>query len=572
MSDDSTPLTRRRFLEMVGAAGGAPAVYETMVALGMLAVPTAYAGPPDVSGKPAAGKNIAVLGAGVAGLTAALRLAQAGAKVTVFEASERIGGRNFTVSSDASDHRNVIRQNGRDNQTCTFAGDPASQYFEAGCGRIPYHHVALLELCRELQVALQPYIMETRANRFQTPAAFDAKPVINRQLANDTRGYIAELLAKAINKQCLDDTLSEADRKSLLSLLSTFGNVSDKTTPPYKYVGSTRSGYIQDPGVTSPGKVQPPLALDQLLKSRFWEHRFYQAEDYLWQTTLFHPVGGMRRIVDALRAAVVAKGGVVRTGVPAQRISLAGDKVSIGFNGSTAEVDYCVSTVPLPLLSKLVDASFSEDYRKAVGTATFANTCKVGWQATSRFWEVLQTPQKDNGPQIFGGISWIDHAITQMWYPSADYFAPGPAVLTGAYNYDSATRKVAYEFGQKTLPERLEIALQGGECLHADFRANVDVAKGLSIAWQEVPFIGGGWAEWDHAKPDHAAAYQRLLRPEKNFIVAGDQASYLPGWMEGAVLSAYHAVNYALGRPQPEGLESLQKLPAPDSRAVTGAG
>lgn len=570
MSDDGTPLTRRRFLEMVGAVGGAPAVYETMVALGLLAVPSAYAGPPDIAGAPGKGRTVAVLGAGVAGLTAAWQLAKAGAKVTVYEASDRIGGRNFTVSSDASDQRNVIRQDGRADQTCTFVGDPRSQYFEAGCGRIPYHHVALLELCRELRIALQPYVMETRANRFQTDAAFDARPVENRQIANDTRGYIAELLAKAINKHCLDDTLNEADRKALLSLLSTFGMISDKTVPPYQYLGSTRSGYQQDPGVTSPGKPVPPLALDQLLKSRFWEHRFYQAEDYLWQATLFHPVGGMRRIVDALKAA---SGAEVRTGMAAQRLSLADGKVRIAFGaGGVVTADYCISTIPLPILAKLLDDSFSEDYRKAVGTVKFANTCKVGWQASSRFWEVLQTPQKDNGPQIFGGISWIDHPITQMWYPSADYFAPGPAVLTGAYNYDSASRRVAFEFGQKDLAERLEIALQGGERLHAEFRSQVDKAKGLSIAWQEVPFIGGGWAEWDHAKPDHAAAYQRLLKPEKQFIVAGDQASYLPGWMEGAVLSAYHAVDYALGRPRPEAVEPLQKLPAPDSRAVTGAG
>jgi monoamine oxidase len=572
MNEDGKPVTRRRFLEMVGAAGGAAAVYETMVAMGMLAVPTAYAGPPDVSGAPGKGRTIAVLGAGVAGLTAALRLARADAQVTVYEASDRIGGRNFTVSSDKADHRNVIRQAGRKDQVCVFTGDSASQYFEAGCGRIPYHHVALLELCQELKVPLQPYIMETRANRFQADGAFDNRAVENRQVANDTRGYIAELLAKAINKKCLDDELSEADRKALLSLLSTFGNVSDKTVPPYAYLGSTRSGYLRDPGVTSPGKPLAPLALDQLLKSRFWEHRFYQAEDYLWQTTLFHPVGGMRKIVDALHGALGKD--AVKTGKVVSGISLAGGKVRITFENdpSPITVDYCISTIPLPLLAKRLDKSFSGAYRDAVGLVKFAKTCKVGWQANSRFWEVLRGPDKSNGPQTFGGISWIAHPITQVWYPSADYFAPGPAVLTGAYNYDSKDKPVATDFGKLDLKPRLELALQGGERLFAEFRKQVPVEKGLSIAWQEVPYIEGGWAEWDRANAGHAAAYQRLLLPEKQFIVAGDQVSYLPGWMEGAVLSAYHAVNYALGRPIPEAVERTQDLPAPDSQSVTGAG
>jgi monoamine oxidase len=571
MNEYGTPVTRRRFLEMVGAAGGAAAVYETMVAMGMLAIPTAYAGPPDVSGSPGKGKTVAVLGAGVAGLTAALRLAKAGAKVTVYEASDRIGGRNFTVSSDSSDHRNVIRQTGRADQTCVFGGDPRSQYFEAGCGRIPYHHVALLELCQELNVPLQPYIMETRANHFQVDGAFDSKAVKNRQVANDTRGYIAELLAKAINRKDLDDTLSEADRSALLSLLSTFGNISDKSNPPYKYLGSTRSGYLRDPGVADPGEALKPLDLDQLLKSRFWVHRFYQAEDYLWQTTLFHPVGGMRKIVDALRDAFGKES--VLTGRVVTRVSLAGGKVRIGFEKHPVETaDYCISTIPLPLLAERLDASFSAEYRQAVGTVKFAKTCKVGWQANSRFWEVLRGPGKTNGPQIFGGVSWIAHPITQVWYPSADYFAPGPAVLTGAYNYDAKDNPVATEFGKLELKPRLELALQGGERLHAEFRRQVPIEKGLSIAWQEVPHIEGGWAEWNHAEEGHAAAYQRLLRPEQQFIVAGDQVSYLPGWMEGAVLSAYHAVNYALGLPILKSIESQRDLPAPDSRSVTGAG
>src|SRR6185295_2875086 len=138
------------------------AVYETMVAMGLLTVPNAYAGPPDVSGTPGAGKRVIVLGAGVAGLTAAWRLKQAGYAVAVFEALDRVGGRNFTVSTAAKDRRNVIRQENLADQTCKFTGDPEKQYFEAGPGRIPYHHVALLELCQQLNVALEPYVMETR--------------------------------------------------------------------------------------------------------------------------------------------------------------------------------------------------------------------------------------------------------------------------------------------------------------------------------------------------------------------------------------------------------------------------
>lgn len=155
------PLTRRRFLEMVGVVGGASAVYETMVAFGVMPTPAAAA-PLELGKDEGKGQSVLILGAGVGGLNAAYRLQKAGYLVRVLEASDRIGGRNFTVSSDPVEKRNVIRQNGRADQLCRYDRD---LYFEAGCGRIPYHHTALLALCAELGVALEPYIMETRARK-----------------------------------------------------------------------------------------------------------------------------------------------------------------------------------------------------------------------------------------------------------------------------------------------------------------------------------------------------------------------------------------------------------------------
>jgi len=42
MPDQGGNWTRRKFLHMVGVAGGSAAVYETMVALGMLRTPREY--------------------------------------------------------------------------------------------------------------------------------------------------------------------------------------------------------------------------------------------------------------------------------------------------------------------------------------------------------------------------------------------------------------------------------------------------------------------------------------------------------------------------------------------------
>ena len=60
MSDDSPKWTRRSFLNAVGRAGGAAAVYETMVALGMVRVPTAFAGPPQLESDHGRGQRVVI--------------------------------------------------------------------------------------------------------------------------------------------------------------------------------------------------------------------------------------------------------------------------------------------------------------------------------------------------------------------------------------------------------------------------------------------------------------------------------------------------------------------------------
>jgi monoamine oxidase len=533
--------TRRELLERVGRAGGAAAVYEMMVALGMLRTPAAPLAALPPPARRGGGKAVLVLGAGIAGLTAAYELQKAEYQVEILEAAQRIGGRSYTVRRN-----DVIEQLGLAPQTCRF---DAGLYFNAGPGRIPYHHQALIGYCRDFGVELETYVMEDRAALFQTDRAFAQKPVRNRQVANDTRGYIAELLAKAINKSALDEELSAGDRKELLNLLAVFGDVDPEDQ--YKYSGSSRSGYKVEPAVVEPGDVEPPLPLPALLSSHFWDHRFYQPEDYEWQATLFQPIGGMDQVVTAFERKVGAER--ITRGAEVVKIETSDSGVLVSFlrggKGAEPEVkkaDYCVSTVPLPLLGKMIDnPSFSPDFKSAVAAAKFEAAAKVGWQAEQRFWE---SPHD----QIYGGISWTDHPITQFWYPSSGYFT-SKGVLTGAYNYGETARK----FGLLPLDQRLMLATQGAERLHPDFLKFVKTELGLSIAWQQVPHQRGGWADWDWNRPEQAAAYNRLLAPDRRFFVAGDQVSYLSGWQEGAILSAHHVVR------QITAVEPLAATPPP---------
>lgn len=551
MTERKGGLSRRRFLEGVGLAGGAAALYETMTALGMINVPEAWAGPtklPNVAGQ---GKSVLILGAGIGGLAAAYELTRAGYSCEIVEAQDRAGGRSLTARQ-GSVIREKSEEHGVTEQVCKFDD---GLYLNMGPGRLPYHHRRILHYCRELGVPLEIYVMETTANLFQTPAAFNGAAQVNRRVANDTRGYISELLAKAVRGKKLDDELGEGDRDRLLSLLEVFGDLGvgdcEGSCDPYAYCGSTRSGCETGPTVYQPCSPETPLSFGELLRSEFWKHRFYQPVDYEWQATLFQPVGGMDKIVQGFLRKV---GDLVSYRHEVRGIKIADDGVEVKvFDAKegrevTKRADHCVSNIPLPVLQR-IPANFSQGFADAVNRGRFDPTCKVGWQSNDRFWET------ENG--IYGGISWIDDIITQMWYPSNDYFTK-TGTMTGTYNFgDSAVR-----MGKMSLAERLREARKGAIRLHPQFQDDALVPErlGLSIAWQNIPFQEGGWASWDGCSEEDRKAYARLLAPDRRFHVVGDQVSTLPGWQEGAVMSADHVVQQ-IGGLRPLTLPEIRRAP-----------
>jgi monoamine oxidase len=554
-------LTRRSFLERVGVAGGSAALYETMTALGLINLPEAWAGPPELPQGSGTGKTVVILGAGIGGLTAAYELTRAGYTCQIIELTDRAGGRNHsarrgTVLTEKRADGTTLRQ------VCNF---DEGLYLNLGPGRLPYHHRRVLHYCRELGVALEVYVMETMANLFQSDKAFGGKAQIRRRIANDTQGYIAEMLAKAVNQNALNAELDEGDRNNLLCLLKSFGDLGEnewcsscgqtkcskcnsscqncvscgrECVTCFQYSGSTRDGCPIT--VYEPCEPGPKLALKELLSSEFWRYRFYQSFEYEWQPTLFQPVGGMDKIVDGFVRQV---GQLIQYQTEVLNIETRIDGATIAIKNrktgvrSSVKADYCISNIPLPLLNKIKN-NFAPDFSAAVALCEYDPTCKLGWQANQRFWE-------NDRNQIYGGISYTDDPITQMWYPSYDYFTKN-GTLTGVYNYDND----AIAFGNMSLEQRIRTARKGAVKFHPEFADNrlVPSDKAISIAWQNIPNEGGGWANWDPASGDHAKAYSRLLAPDRRFFVVGDQVSQLPGWQEGAMMSAQHVVEQMGGR------------------------
>ncbi|MCK9913421.1 FAD-dependent oxidoreductase [Microbacteriaceae bacterium K1510] len=511
---------------MVGKIAGTAAVYETMVALDLVKVPMAWAGPPKLAQGSGAGKTVAILGAGIAGLSAAYELQRAGYNCIILELLDRAGGRNFTARRGTR----VVEDsgpNGRTEQVCDFDD---GLYMNLGPGRLPHHHHRLMHYCREFEIPLEVYVLSTTANLFQTDTAFKGAAQPRYRIASDTNSHISELLSKAINAHALDDELTQEDRARFKSLLASFGGNSLAAVG-----GETpRNGCETPMALEALCAANPRLPLRELLDSEFWAHRFYQPDEGEWQPTLFQTVGGMDRIVDAF---VKRLRNPIRYGCEVRRIVNRPDKAIVEYRDrKTGKIkrlsaDYCLSNMPLQKLAKL-EANFSQDFKSAVDYVKAAPLYKLAWQANRRFWE-------EEPYNIYGGISYTSAPITQMWYPSHGYMGKR-GVIAGSYAYGAE----AEAFGRMKLAERIAAARRDAIKLHKEFADEklVPSSKAVSIAWNQVEGQSGGFTPWDLNNAGDRRAYRRLLAPDGRFFVIGDQVSLLSGWQEGALMSSEHAV------------------------------
>jgi monoamine oxidase len=515
-------------------------------------------------------QHVVILGGGISGLTAAYDLLKRKYRVTIIEASGRTGGRSLTLRNG-----NVLKEvNDKGEvweQRCslkTANGAPYPAYLNAGPGRIPSAHYHVLNLCKELDVDLEVYIMQSRSNLVLGGAY---SPMVNRRVANDAIGYIASDLYQYLKKK------TSPENQQYLELLKNVGALTPDTDKDgnetgFSYKGSQRSGYEELQGINA-GKVNPPIQKEVLLESEFWKQHFYQPEDFLWQSTSFQPVGGMDMIEKKLVTAIRRMGGRIMLDAPVKQVKRLLPKgwvVTFEKNGKEENIkgDVCLCNIPIPLMDgMLTKEDFKEDFWKSFTKVTeskefLAPTCKVGWQAERELWQKLPTNPYDPVIPIFGGISYTSHPMTQMWYPS-DRIHDELGVLTGAYNYSNDAKR----WGKLPPEKRLEEAKKGAAQLHGKAFAD-GLNSGITIAWQNIPTQKGGWADWSKVgtKKDNPADIMNTIRNgDHNFYVIGDQVSWLPGWKEGAVAVAQEVVAMVT---KVKGFAMLQIEHVPDMKTL----
>jgi monoamine oxidase len=469
-------------------------------------------------------------------LSAAYELRHAGYQVQVLEYNPRPGGRNWTLRGG-----DAYTELGGATQRCEF---DEGLYINPGPWRIPYHHRGMMHYAKRLGVPLEPFIQVNYNAYLHSPDAFGGKPQRYREIKADYQGHVAELLAKATRQHALDESVGKEDQERLLESLRMWGTLDKNFQYVSSYAGSERRGFAKPPGGGLSGRAVPsqPAGLSDLLKSGLW--RSIPNGDMLdMQTALFQPVGGMGRIGEAFGREL---GPVIRYNAKVTEVLQDANGVTVTYVDSrtsqdarTARADWCLCTIPLSILAQ-IPMNVGPAMASAIGAVPYASAIKVGLQFKRRFWE-----QDD---RIYGGITYTDLPITNIAYPNTGFSSSGKGVLLGAYIWGMN----AMQFTAMSPAERVRRVLDYGSQIHPQYHKEFD--NGVAVAWHRSPFTMGCFGMWN--EETRAQHYDNLCQIDGRIALAGEHASFLGGWQEGAVTSSMDAITRLHQRAVAQGVRA----------------
>ena len=514
------PVSRRSLFKLIGAVAGSAVMYHAMSELGY-AGESGYTGPVELKGDPK-GASVLILGAGVAGMSAALELRNAGYQVQILEYNDRPGGRNWSLYGG-----DTFTELGGATQHVQFAD---GLYLNPGPWRIPYHHRALIDYCKRLKVTLEPFTQVNYNAYVHSSGAFDGKPRRYREVQADFNGHVAELLAKVTNQRHLDQAVSAEDRAILVEAMREWGALDANYEYSKGLISGDRRGYLSDPGggLTSVPTPSEPMAMQDLMRSRLWT-AITAGHGYEFQSSIFQPAGGMGMIGRAFGREL---GNLIRYNAKVTEIKQDDKGVTVAYQDTktqgpvqVATAQWCICTIPASILSQ-IPMTVGAPMKSAIDALYYDSAIKVGLQFKRRFWEQDES--------IYGGITFTDLPNALIGYPNSRYFDDGPGVLLGAYTFGPNS----FEYAAMSPEERIKKTVEYGSRIHPQYHE--EFQHGVAVAWHRVPFTLGCAGHWTEEL--RAKHYDNLCAIDGRIVLAGEHASRLPAWQEGALLSSLDAI------------------------------
>ena len=527
------------------------------------AIRTLLAPPLDISGTVppggAKGLRIGVIGGGLAGLAAAFELRKTGADITLFEASERIGGRVYTYYFDEEKHL----------------------HGELGAMRIPVSHECTWHYINLLGLNTVPFV-QNNENAF---IYLKKTRVRNDSRGENMRRYIypkyflteqerrtpwQDLVYEAIDAPLLP--APPAERAELLQVKPSYS-----AFPTYWDSRSNRN-IMQAQGLSQAAisivSSMSPLAGQNLYNSYV---DIAQAQYPANLSFLYQIPGGTSELPRALAESLSSSAPRGYPGIPADalghvdvrlqspifgiRRDESGRVVLVTETGSET-FDYVVCAIPFSTLRTVcVDPLFSGLKMQAIREVTYIPSQKTLLLCRRRFWE-------EGGPdeQIIGGGSYTDLPITSIWYPSdhaglcdgevscrprgepyhrlklregGGGAAGEPGVLIASYNYGLDTVRLANLTPELRLRE-IERELEAVHGLPPGYLEGI-VEEMVTQNWNNEVWTRGALPFYSPEQKRLFSCGMALPEYDNRVFMAGDHISAVHRWMQGALRSGMQA-------------------------------
>jgi monoamine oxidase len=442
-------------------------------------------------------QRIIILGAGLAGLSAAYRLTQAGHDVTIFEARTRAGGRVHTLREPFAD----------------------GLHAEAGAMFIPESHNLTMQYVRLFGLPLIPiptrqrmpayYLRGRRINpeqAFKTSWPLDLSPEEKRLgLDGMTEKYLIRVLRKmgdATSPEWPPEELKKYDRMTYAEFLRSQG----------ASVEAVKLLRLNDADLTGDG-VDEVSALMVLREARL----------NLDSGRLLTIRGGTDLLPKALAARLASK---IRYGSPVVKIERDMHGVNVTYLRAnmheTMAADYLVCTIPFSVLKEIeVMPPFSPAKQRAIRELPYTSVARVYLQSRREFWtgEGLGISAYTDLPVM----AIVNSTLTQQ----------GTRGILDSYMAGEQARRVT----EMKETERLKFTLSQVEKVYPAIRKNFE--GGTSVCWDEDNYARGAYAWF---KPGQMSdLLPDIARAEGRVHFAGEHTSSWPGWMQGAFQSGHRA-------------------------------
>ena len=429
------------------------------------------------------GASVIVAGAGLAGLTAARELQRRGARVTVVEARDRLGGRVWTRRDGFAD----------------------GQHAEAGGDLIDPDQKAIRRLAQELGLTLSPILRGGFAFVRQAARA----PVIVR--ASEACGLWAELAQAAepwvrayrLNERRWDGPI--AQRLADQSVAEWLDEIRANRRLRARLNGM-RGFFLADPENLSLLALVDQLAAESSAMNHFY--RIRGGNDHLATAlagTLQEPV----QLKTIVRAVAQHRGRVRVT-------------VRRGDGQGHLTADALVLALPATMVRRLAfTPPLPVPQRNACRNVRYGPATKTLLQFDRRFW------RRPGTPLAYG----TDLPVGAIWDGNEEQRGRG-GILTllagGSASRD--TKQLFADGGVEAVAARLKWL----GVTKARLRAS------RHVSWEDDPFVRGGYAVFQPGYDPEQRAW--LSKPYGRMVFAGEQTSLRwQGYMNGAVESGLRA-------------------------------